>query len=131
MESPEEMCAWLSYRPKYSHKVKCIVSEWCQSIVPFGRHCQNLMEMHYFFVIFFHQQIRFANGMTPDPLIGPNSSSKVRMAQFLRAFRRAPLSKDRAVARARAVLQKVEVERVNPLSPGAAIQKMTKMTYKA
>eukprot|EP00434_Breviolum_minutum_P009818 symbB.v1.2.008647.t2/scaffold540.1/size189765/12 len=38
----------------------------------------------------------------------PNSSSKVRMAQFLRAFRRAPLSKDRAVARARAVLRKVE-----------------------
>ena len=42
------------------------------------------------------------------PLPGPNSSSKVRMAQFIRAFRRAPLSKDRAVARAQAVFRKVE-----------------------
>ncbi|CAE8734835.1 unnamed protein product [Polarella glacialis] len=38
----------------------------------------------------------------------PNASSRVRMAQFLRAFRRAPLSSERLTARALAVHRKVE-----------------------
>ncbi|CAJ1390190.1 unnamed protein product, partial [Effrenium voratum] len=38
----------------------------------------------------------------------PNCSARVRMAQFIRAVRRSSLNKDRAVARARAVLQKVQ-----------------------
>ncbi|CAK9077140.1 unnamed protein product [Durusdinium trenchii] len=38
----------------------------------------------------------------------PNCSSRVRMAQFIRAFRRAPLSKDRAVARACAIFRKLK-----------------------
>ena len=40
------------------------------------------------------------------------------MAQFIRAFRRAPLSKERAVARARAILRKLQgAELLDEVSP--------------
>ncbi|CAE7577804.1 hypothetical protein AK812_SmicGene37067 [Symbiodinium microadriaticum] len=38
----------------------------------------------------------------------PNQSSRIRMAQFIRAFRRSPLSPQRARARARAIRRKIQ-----------------------
>ena len=117
------MCAWLSCRPKYSHKVKCIVSEWCQSIVP------HVMKMLQFFDEFFinkfvcqqddprpadrsKQLIQSANGSIPSSF---SQSTTVQRSRSGKSTRCAPEGGG------------VAVEPVKS-HPGAAIKKMTYTT---